>query len=322
MNTLIRQAATLPLRPPAQTISINRVALDMPGRGQPFEMRITLPMEGKDLPVILLSHGGGPSLYLSSKDGYGPLANFYAEQGFAVIQPTHASSRSGGLGPDAPGAPLFLRLRAAEMSAILDGLDDIEAAHPLLAGRFDRNAIAAVGHSLGGMTVGMLLGARFTDPKEGDDRAVDMREPRIKAGVLLAAPGRGGEDLSDYARANFPELNPDYSTLTTPAMVVVGDADLNPYITRRGPEWYRAAFEDGPGATMLLTLHGGQHGLGGIAGFDAKETSDEDPDRLATVQRLTSAWLHSALSGADTEWQGVLAVLRRDAGDLAKVETK
>ncbi|WP_158277981.1 hypothetical protein [Caulobacter endophyticus] len=42
---------------------------------------------------MLLSHGHGPSNYIPSKDGYGPLVNFYAERGFVVIQPTHLNSK-------------------------------------------------------------------------------------------------------------------------------------------------------------------------------------------------------------------------------------
>lgn len=34
-----------------------------------------------------------------------------------------------------------------------------------------------------------------------------------------------------------------------------------------------------------------EHGLGGIVGYDAKETGDEAPDHLAMVQRMTAAYL-------------------------------
>ena len=40
---------------------------------------------GSGLPVILLSHGHGPSNNLSSLNGYAPLANLWAAHGFAVI---------------------------------------------------------------------------------------------------------------------------------------------------------------------------------------------------------------------------------------------
>lgn len=322
MNNLIDKARHLPMRDAVQTISISPVTLDAPFRGQPLEMRITAPIEGKDLPVILLSHGDGPSLYLPSKDGYAPLANFYAEQGFAMIQPTHANSKIGGLPRDMAGAPLFWRIRVEEMRLILDRLHDIESSLPVLAGRLDHDRIAAVGHSMGGQTVGMLLGARLTDPKDEAAHDVNLIEPRIKAGVLLAPPGKGGEELSDFARENFSFLNPDYSHLATRSLVVVGDNDVNPFMTVRGPEWYRAAYEEGPGCDSLLTLIGGTHGLGGIAGFDAKETGDENPDRLATVQRMTAAYLRSALYEEDPIWIEASAALTRHAGSIAVIDTK
>ncbi|MBA2933556.1 alpha/beta fold hydrolase [Sphingomonas sp. CGMCC 1.13654] len=322
MNHLIDTAQHLPVRECLQTISISPIRLEAAWRPYPLELRITAPVSGSDLPILLLSHGDGPSLYLPSKDGYGPLANFYAEQGFVVVQPSHANSKIAGLPRDRPGAPLFWRERVQEMTLILDRLEDIEAGTPAFTGRFDHDRIAAVGHSMGGQTVGMLLGAHLTDPKDATATDVDMFESRIKAGVLLTPPGRGGDDLSDFVRENFSFLNPDYTHLRTRALVVVGDADTNPFMTVRGPEWYDAAYNDGPACDAKLTIHGGRHGIGGIAGYDAKETDDEDPDRLATVQRMTSAYLRSALYVDDLSWPEACTALTDKAGNLGHVDTK
>lgn len=214
------------------------MTLSAPDRGLPLEMRITASATGRDLPVILLSHGHGPSLYIPSKDGYGPLVNFYAAHGFAVIQPTHLNSNVAGLGPDAPGGPLFWRSRVEDMKLVLDQLEEMEASIPAIAGRLDRSRIAAVGHSLGGQTAGMLLGARLTDTKDENATEVNMIDPRIKAGVLLAAPGNGGADLSEFAARNYTALNPDYSHMTTRTLVVVGDRDVSPHLTVRGADWH------------------------------------------------------------------------------------
>ena len=322
MNTLIKQAASIPVREAVLTLSVSPVRLPAPERGRPLEMRVTAPATGDALPVILLSHGGGPSLYLSSKDGYGPLANFYAEQGFAVIQPTHASSRVGGLPSDAPGAPIFWRSRVQEMTLILDHLDEIEAMVPTLSGRLDHGRVAAVGHSLGGHTVGMLLGARLTDPKDDAARDVDLIEPRIKAGVLLAAPGSGGADLSAGAAERLSAFNPDFSHMTTRTLVVVGDSDVSPHLTVRGPDWHADPYRLSPGADCLLTLIGGKHGLGGIAGYDAKEADDEDPDRLAVTQRMTAAYLRSALYEGDVAWAEACKALEHTASSLGRVDCK
>lgn len=322
MNNLIDASRHIPVDAARPTLSVSPITLTTPQRKQPLELRITAPVTGDQLPVILLSHGHGPSLYLPSKDGYGPLANFYAEQGFVVIQPTHANSKVAGFAPDAPGAPLFWRTRVAEMQLILDKLDDIETQVPAVAGRLDRNRIAAVGHSAGAQTVGMLLGARLTDPKDDDAKDVNLLDPRIKAGVLLAAPGNGGDDLSDYAREHFSALNPDFTHMTTPTLVVFGDADVNPHLTSRGADWHTDPYHFGPGSDYLLTLFGAKHGLGGIAGYDAKETDDEDPDRLAVTQRMTCAYLHSALYEDAPRWAAACNALKTHANQWGRIDSK
>lgn len=321
MNNLIDKAQTIPVSEATATISVSPVMLAFPGRAVSLELRITAPAVGNNLPIILLSHGHGPSLYLPSKDGYGPLVNFLAERGFAVIQPTHANSKVAGLAPDAPGAPLFWRARVEEMKLILDGLDPLEAAVPAIAGRLDHDRIAAVGHSLGGQTVGMLLGARLTDPNDPGARDVNLIEPRIKAGVLLAAPGNGGDDLSETAARNYSALNPDYTHLTTRTLVVFGDADASPHLTTRGPDWHADAYHS-PGADCLLTLFGARHGLGGVAGYDAKETDDENPDRLEATRRMTWAYLRSALYEGDPAWTKACEAMNGPARDLGSVECK
>lgn len=321
MNRLLSEALHIPTNAPVPVISVAPVTLSAPGRALDLEVRISAPVSGHDLPVIVLSHGHGPSLYLPSLNGYGPLVNFWAAHGFVVIQPTHLSARSYALGSETPGAPLFWRSRVEDMSRVVDQLDAIEAVVPGLTGRLNRDRVAAVGHSMGGQTVGMLLGARLTDPR--DDTAIDVNlmDSRFRAGVLLAAPG-SGRDLSSFAAENYSALNPDFSHMTTPALVVAGDADINPHLNVRGAAWHADPYHLSPGPKSLLTLAGGGHGLGGIAGYDAKETTDEDPDRLGAVQRLSWAYLRSALDPADPAWSAACAALQGSAKSLGSVESK
>ncbi|WP_033067430.1 alpha/beta hydrolase family protein [Thalassospira australica] len=322
MNNLITSAHHIPVRDAVPAVSICPVTLPMADRPHPIEMRITLPAVGDNLPIILLSHGHGPSLYIPSMHGYGPLAQFYAEQGFVVIQPTHGNSKVAGFGANAPGAPFFWRSRVEDFKHIIDHLAEIEATQPILAGRLDHDRIAAVGHSLGGHTVGMLLGTRLSDKADPAVQDVSLIEPRIKVGVLLAAPGNGGESLSAHARANYTIMNPDFSHMTTRTLVVAGDADDNPHLTTRGPAWHTDPFHCSPGSDFLLTLKGGKHGLGGIAGYDAKETDDEDPDRLAVTQRMTVAYLQSAFDEDDLVWARACDALATRGADLAHVTGK
>ncbi len=207
------------------------------------------------------------------------------------------------------------------MRRILDQLDLIEASVPLLSGRLDRSRIAAVGHSLGGHTTSMLLGARLTNPENGTE--VDLADSRIKAGVLLAAPGRGGADLSAFAAEHYSFfLHPSFDEMTTPALVVAGDEDVSPHLTVRGADWHADPYFLSPGPKSLLTLFGAKHGLGGIAGYDAAETTDENPERLSVVQQLTWAYLRTALYPEDPAWPAACKALMESPNPLGRVESK
>lgn len=278
-------------------VSVHPIVLAVPGRAVELEVRVTAPATGSKLPIILLSHGHGPSHFVSSLYGYAPLANAYAARGFAVIQPTHLDAMMLGLREsDHPDGPLFPRSRAEDMHRILDNLDAIEAAAPMIAGRLDHARVAVVGHSMGGHTAAMLLGAHH--PELGS-----LAEPRIKTGVILAGVGRGGDAISAYAAEHYPFFRTiDFSTMTTPALVVAGDADASTHLTTAGPAWHADPFVLAPAPKTLVTLFGAKHGLGGVAGYDLAETDDADPARLAVVQELTAAYLRSALDGDGRAW--------------------
>lgn len=275
--------------------TVSPVVLDIPGRPVELQLKVSAPTEGNDLPILLLSHGQGHSNHLSSLNGYAPLANHWAGQGFVVLQPTHLSSRTLDL-PDAPGAPMFWRSRAEDMSHLIDRLDEIEKAVPLLQNRLDRAKIAVVGHSMGGHTASLLLGMK----SEG----LSLRDDRIKAGVLIGSTGRG-EGLTNVVMENYSfMLAADFSEMTTPALVVAGDKDASEHLTVNGPEWHMDPYHLAPGQKDLLTLFGAEHGFGGIAGYDVAETTDESPERVATVQRLTTAYLRTQLHGT-ADWRDV-----------------
>lgn len=295
-------------------ISVSPVVLSAPGRGEDLQVRISTPATGRKLPIIVFSHG-----YRNSLDGYAPLVNFWASHGFVVIQPTHLDSRTIGLSPEDPRTPLTWRFRVEDMKRVLDHLDLIEASVPGLKGRLDRNRIAAVGHSYGGQTAGLLLGARIFDP-DGKTGA-DLSDPRIKAGVLLSAPGRGGADLTPFAAKSFPSLNPSFAEMTTPTLVIAGDKDV-PRLSTRGPDWFADPYVLSSGDKCLVTLFGAEHLLGGISGYRVTETSDENPDRVAAVQRLTWAYLRSALYPKDSAWSVARAALLKSPNAPGRVECK
>ncbi|PPG87649.1 chlorophyllase [Rathayibacter sp. AY1F3] len=300
--------------PGAPVVSLAPVALDAPGRPVPLEVRVSAPTTGSDLPVVLFSHGNGWNL-----DGYAPLTAFWASRGFVVIQPTHLDSRRNGFGFDHPVFPSIWTERIADLTRSLDRLDTLEAAVPGLAGRIDRAGIAVAGHSWGGQTAQALLGARVLD--DDGTAGADLSDERVRAGILLAATGLAGDDLAPFAREHFPFLRPSFAELTTPTLVVAGDRDQS-RMSRRGPDWFTDAFTHSPGASDLLTLHGAEHSLGGIVGDSVAETTDADPERVAALQRLSTAYLRTALGVDPRSWGAARDAFRHHGAALGRIDGK
>jgi predicted dienelactone hydrolase len=282
------------MSPPTPVVSVAPVLLPAPDRGEDLRVRVSAPATGRDLPVIVFSHGFGWSL-----DGYAPLAGYWAAHGFAVVQPTHLDSRTLNVTPDDPRYPEIWRFRVADLRRVLDRLDLLADALPGLRGRLDHDRIAVAGHSWGGQTAGALLGVRVlgADGVPGED----LSDPRVKAGVLLATAGAGGADLSPFAAQHFPFMNPGFAGMTAPVLVVAGDKD-DSALSVRGPDWFADPYHLSPAPKSLLTLPGGEHSLGGIVGYEVAETTDENPERVALIQRLSTAYLRSALYPGDDSW--------------------
>lgn len=299
-------------------VSVKPVMLPAPDRGADLPVRVSAPTSGRDLPIIVFSHGSGSSL-----DGYGPLADFWASHGFVVIQPTHLDSRTVGLTRDDSRTPRIWRFRVEDLKRILDQLDLLAAAVPGLSGRLDRSRIAASGHSFGGQTAGALLGLRVLDPQTRMEE--DLSDSRIAAGVLFATAGEGGANLTAFAAEHLPYMNPSFTHMRTPALVVVGDEDDTPrehQLTVRGPDWMTEPYLLSPGAESLLTLFGAEHSLGGIAGHEVKETTDESPERVALIQRLTWAYLRYALGIEDSNWTTAQKILAQSTNPLGHIDSK
>ena len=296
-------------------ITFNGVRLESSERPQPLVLRITAPAAGNRLPIILFSHG-----HRYSKDDYLPLTEYWAAHGFVVIQPNHLDATDGGLRADDPRQLQVWRTRIADLSRIIDSLDEVEAEVPALRGRLDRSRIFAAGHSFGGHTVEALIGAGIQT--ETGDR-LDLSDPRVKAALVLAPPGGGGADLSAEWLKRAPYLNVDFSQMTKPALFIVGAEDDSP-MTIKGPEWHQDPYLRSPAAShqCLIVLRGAKHYLGGVLGMRRTEVTDENPVRLRLVQEASLAYLRTLADPNDAAWPQAKAKLQADRDLVLKVACK
>ncbi|WP_256993538.1 alpha/beta hydrolase family protein [Rhodococcus sp. 06-418-5] len=284
------------------------MTLPAPARGMDIQVRITAPTTGTDLPVIVFAHGFGQSMTAAD-----PLVDYWTAAGFVVVQPAFLDSVAFGLPPVDPRYPTIWRTRIDDLGQVIDELETIFAAVPGLPGRVDTDRLAAAGHSWGGQSVGMLLGARVLDAdgQPGEDRT----DKRVKAGVLLSTTGIARGDLAPFAQENFAFMSPDFTRLDTPSIVVAGDHDQSALSTR-GPDWFTDVYHLSPGARHLVTLHGGEHSLGGIQDYSSTATTDESPERVDLVRRTTTAFLRTALGIDGAAWSEMDATPAEPVGHI------
>jgi pimeloyl-ACP methyl ester carboxylesterase len=297
-----------PLETTSQVISVRPVTLPAPARGIDLQVRITAPTAGTDLPVIVFAHGFGQSMTAAD-----PLVDHWTANGFVVVQPTFLDSVALGLTPADPRYPTIWRTRIDDLVQVIDELGTIIAAVPGLPGRVDAGRLAVAGHSWGGQSVGMLLGARVLDAdgQPGEDRT----DRRVKAGVLLSTTGVARGDLVPFAQENFAFMSPDFTQLDTPSIVVAGDHDQSALSTR-GRDWFTDVYHLSPGARHLVTLHGGEHTLGGIQDYSSTATTDESPERVELVRRTTTAFLKTALGIDEAAWSDMEATSPEPVGHI------
>lgn len=143
--------------------------------------------------------------------------------------------------------------------------------------------------------------------------------------MLFATAGQGGDSLTPFAAEKMPHLNVSFEHMTKPTLVVVGDQDDTPnkyQLTVRGPDWMTDPYFLSPGAESLLTLFGAEHSLGGIAGYEVKETTDDNPERVALIQKVTWAYLRHVLDIEQSSWSAVKKTLSETANSIGRIESK
>lgn len=175
-------------------------------RSRRVPARLFWPEAAQDgqVPLVIFSPGIG-----SSRDGYTYLGRYWAENGVASLHLQHVGSdRNLWLGNVFSLVSRFQNA-ASDSEAIARVLDARFALDHLLSSRLGaniaRDRITAAGHSYGANTT--LLGAGASVVRDG--KALNFRDPRISAAILISAPPFYGEaDLhSILASIDIPTLH-------------------------------------------------------------------------------------------------------------------
>ena len=225
-------------------------------RGRQVPLRIYFPKQDQPggYPVVIFSHGAG-----LSKDRYGYLGRFWAENGYVVIHVTHlddgyirikdgmllvsGSYASGSWVPDTKAAEDAVvdsqRVnRPLDISFIIDSLSVIAKAVPELGERMDRTRIGVAGHSYGAYTAIAVAGAIIHEPAGGSR---NFGDPRIRAFIAMSPAGPVGA------------LAPDsWVTIARPMLTIIGSKESG---------WVLKSFEGlPPGGKYRVTVTDVDHG--------------------------------------------------------------
>ncbi|HSV52504.1 MAG TPA: hypothetical protein VLJ57_10325 [Burkholderiaceae bacterium] len=279
-------SAALPM-PDAEHYATRYLAWDDAARKRPVLAKLYLPaVQAGPVPLIVFSHGIG-----GSREGYTYLGKHWAANGYASLHLQHAGSdRSVWF-----GNPLEMVSRlqnAARESEAMDRALDLRfALDQVLAGefaeRFDPRRIVAAGHSYGANTTLLVSGARV----ERAGHAMDFRDPRIQAAVIISAPPFYGES----------NLTAILAPVQIPTLHITATAD-----DIRIPGYFSAASDrmdvfaaTGSRSKTLAVFHDGSHsiftdrlGTGG---------QEHNPRVKAATRDLAMAFLRTVFDGQSGE---------------------
>jgi dienelactone hydrolase len=254
-------------------------------RQRAVPVRLYWPEGAGPVPLVVVSHGIG-----GSRQGYSYLGEHFAANGMASLHLQHVGSDRSLWA----GNPISLvgRLQdAAQEREALERVKDLSfALDRLLAderfgARIDRARIAAAGHSYGANTVMLAAGARV----QRAGRPLELRDPRVRAAVLLSAPPFYGEE------------NPKaiLQSITLPTLHVTATGDIIRIPGYYSPASDRISVFEAVGSPVkaLAVFEGGSHSIfTNRAGTGGAELN---PKVKAATKELALAFLRRVFEGKE-----------------------
>ena len=264
---------------PFEVAVVESMLLPMAGEERQMRLRVSYPRGDGPFPVIVYSHGA-----FCDPEMYARVTDHWSSHGYVVILPNHLDSPHSGGRLAASDRGRLVGTRISDMSWVLDSLDAIEAKIPNLAGKTDRERLAAAGHSFGSMIASVVGGVRLKNPQTGE--ALDFSEPRFDVLVVMSGVGQMPEmtnDAWDYLTL------PVYASGGTLDTGNTGDGNIRPW------QWRMGAYElSPPGDKYSLVLEQGDHYLGGLI-CRSDRGGEADPEGVAIINATSTAFLDAYL---------------------------
>lgn len=258
-------------------------------RQRAVPVRLYWPEGAAPVPLVVVSHGIG-----GSRQGYSYLGEHFAANGMASLHLQHVGSDRSLWA----GNPVSLvgRLQdAAQEREALERVKDLSfaldrlLAHERFGARIDRARIAAAGHSYGANTVMLAAGASV----QRAGRQLELRDPRVRAAVLLSAPPFYGEaDLKAILRS-----------ITLPTLHVTATEDIIRIPGYYSPASDRIAVFDAVGSPVkaLAVFEGGSHSI--FTNRASTGGAELNPKVKAATKELALAFLRRVFEGKDEALQ-------------------
>lgn len=280
--------ALLAPTPDARATIVQTVTLDALWReGLPVVVVAPGTVDGP-LPVVLFSTGA-----FSSPQKYMALLKPWAEAGYAVLAPLHVDSEAWS-GPRPADQADQLSWRIQDIAEIMRNLPVIERETGLA---LSADALAATGHSFGGLVAQVLAGA--TAGNVGPLSEID-----VDAIVAISPPG----PIPGYIEAS------GWAKMAVPQLLTTGTGDVIPNFV---PEWtgHLGGHIAHPGESWAQVGEGADHYFGNVIG----RTEYPGPPQNAQFDEMSAAtllFLDAYIKGNDA---AMMTLMSAPQGSAARV---